>query len=141
MIAASGPYIHAFNAVDGKYLSSWPSIQETKASNQVELDRKLSGNESAAPSSSCDITERPQKRRKLSSAREDSGSSAEIVIENGDVNLDSLRAKQSSDPVSPVILLVCDSTGGYIVAVTGDDKAIRVFELTADGLLSQKSER
>ncbi|KAL8796671.1 MAG: hypothetical protein Q9195_001061 [Heterodermia aff. obscurata] len=37
--------------------------------------------------------------------------------------------------------MICTSSGEYVVAVTGEDKAIRVFELRRDGSLMQISER
>ena len=42
---------------------------------------------------------------------------------------------------APVIKLASDSAGQYVVAATGEEKAIIVFKLSTDGFLSYSSER
>ena len=86
-----------------------------------------------------DNSQRPRKRQKLSPPREDSGSSAEIVVNGGDAEDQNARLKQAIGP--PVIKLAGTSDGHHVVAVTGEDKCIRVFELPEDGCLIQLSER
>jgi len=139
LVAASGPYIHTFSADNGSHISTWPPIRATKQYDEratkappISTDQLVVENDNAA-------FERPQKRRRLSSVREDSGSSAEIVVGGGSKDVEGLETKQSSSP--PVVNLACTSTGQRVVAVTGEDKCIRVFELTAGGIISQLSER
>lgn len=137
LVAASGPYIHTFNASDGDHLSTWPVPEEKKTFNRADLTSKTDSNESSGPSFASGVSEPPQKRRKLSSATSDS--SAEIVVENerGDVGSSNLRHVSKS----PIIKLACDSFARHVVAVSGDDKALSVFDLSKGGGLSQLSKR
>ncbi len=139
IVAASGPCLHTFNASDGEHLSTWPPIEKDGITDRTEPSQKIDDNENTVLSTDHDSSQRPPKRRKLSSAREDSGSSTEIVVENGNGSFEPPKIKQC--PSTAIIKLVCDSTGRHVVAVTGDDKAIRVFGLSAEGHLSQFSER
>ncbi|MCJ1283735.1 tRNA (guanine-N(7)-)-methyltransferase non-catalytic subunit trm82 [Xylographa opegraphella] len=65
--------------------------------------------------------------------------SAEIVIDND--NKKPRKRKANITPVSAVTNIMVNSTGKYIVAVTGEDKCIRVLELLVDNTLLQISER
>lgn len=138
-MAASGPYIHTFSAHHGSRISTWPTM---RASEQVDdgAMKQPSFSTGHSVSETDDAAfERPQKRRRLSSTREDSGSSAEIVVQSESRDVGGLESKQSSSP--RIVSLACTSTGQYIVAVTGEDKCIRVFELTAGGTIKQLSKR
>lgn len=139
LLAASGPYILTFSALDGNHLSSWPPNQAVEQNAQELITGGDTGIEYPEIDSNEYTAERPQKRRKLSSAREDSGSSAEIVVGFHSRDLGGLETKQSSS--SSIANIACTSTGQYVVAVTGEDKCISVFELTACGILNQLSER
>ena len=139
VIAASGPYIHTFNADEGGHLSTWPPDQADRILNQTKHDSSINVDRIPVPSTDREISERPQKRQKISPAREDSGSSAEIVVGNGNRDVESSPVDQFSNIA--IIKLGCDSTGRHVVAVTGEDKAISVFELSTDGNLSRLSRR
>ena len=139
LIAASGAYIHTFDVKLGGYLSTWPPNREVGKSIQTRLDREDESRQILVPEADDDSSTRPLKRRKLSSAREDSGSSAEIVIEHESQSAESLSTARSS--IAPIVTLASDNTGQYVIAVTGEDKAIRVFELSTDGVLSPFSKR
>ena len=140
LVGASGCCIHTFSAKDWRYLSTWPSLEKDA---QTQSLRQKSDNESGAfypKSSPQNESNRPLKRPKLSLARNESGSSsAEIVVAGNSDNCESLRPQQLFKP--PVIKLAGTSNGQQIVAVTGEDKCIRVFDLAADGTLTQLSER
>ena len=77
----------------------------------------------------------PTKRRKMSprAAISSESSSAEIVVEGSD------GAKYFHS--NPVIKLAATSNGRHVVAVTSEDKCMRVFELKGDGVMYQTSER
>ena len=138
LLAASGPYIYSFDAQDGSYLSSWPS--QGLERREVAL-AEVSWAEESTSTKACESTEveRPPKRRRTSLSRAVSSStSAEILIES-QVKTDSNKTPQVSH--ADVSRLICTSNGGHVIAVTGEDKAIRVFQLWEDGSLTQISER
>ena len=139
LIASSGPYIHTFNVHNGTYLSTWPSGQDLGKSSKDDANAEFGSGLSGKTEAHLEDPQRPWKRRKLSPPRDDSGSSAEIVVNGGDADDQSARLKQAISP--PVIKLAGTSNGHHVVVVTGEDKCIRVFELTEDGCLIQLSER
>lgn len=139
ILATSGSFIHTFSALDGNHCSTWPPYQTTEQHTRGITTEGDTGIEDPATGSNESTLERPQKRRKLSSVREDSGSSAEIVVGFHSRDLGGLETKQSLS--SSIANIACTSTGQYVVAVTGEDKCISVFELTACGILNQLSER
>lgn len=139
LVGASGSSIHTFSAQNGRYLSTWPSLESTTKTGSIGQN---SGNESEVVrlKSSLQDPERLSKRQKLSSGRDESGiSSAELLITGHKDNSESPSLQQPSIP--PVIKLASTSTGQRVIAVTGEDKCIRVFDLAADGTLTQLSER
>ena len=139
LVGASGSYIHTFSAQNGRYLSTWPSrenVAQTQSINERnEKQSKVLDQKSASQES------RPAtKRQKLSLARDESGSSsAEIVVAGDSDNGECSSPQQPSR--SPIIKLASTFNGQKVVAVTGEDKCIRVFDLAADGSLTQLSER
>ena len=139
LVASSGPYIHTFNIHKGTYLSSWPSGQELGKSSKDDATAELGSGLTGNTETHQEDPQRPRKRRKLSPPRDDSGSSAEIVVNSGDTDDQNPRLKPAISP--PVIKLAGTSNGHHVVAVTGEDKCIRVFELLEDGCLVQLSER
>ena len=138
LLAASGPHIYSFDAQDGTYLASWPSqALERKATALAEVPR--AGDQKSTKGCGSTEVERPPKRRRTSLSRAVSSStSAEIVVES-EVETGSNEATQVSD--ADVSKLICTSNGRHVIAVTGEDKAVRVFQLWEDGSLTQISER
>ena len=133
LLAASGPFIYSFGIQDGLLLSIWP-IPDLEGT-PVALDESLA----CAGEPGVTDAERSAKRRRVSLSREVSSStSAEIVVETPHVTKSSRELQVSSSEVNKMI---CTSSGEYVVAVTGEDKTIRVFELRRDGSLMQTSER
>lgn len=139
LVASSGPYIHTFNVHNGAFLSTWPSGQELGKSSKDDAIAELGSVLSGEMERHQEDSQRPRKRRKLSPPKDDSGSSAEIVVNGGDAANQNARLKQAISP--PVIKLAGASNGHHVVAVTGEDKCIRVLELSEDGCLIQLSER
>lgn len=140
LVGASGCYIHTFSAQNGRYLSTWPSLeifaQTQPAGEETEKQSELLDRKCAPENDST----RPTKRQKVSLARDESGSSsAEIVVAGDGGNGE--RMSPQVLPRSPIIKLAGTSNGQKVVAVTGEDKCIRVFNLAADGTLTQLSER
>lgn len=139
LVAASGSYLHTFNVQDGEFLSTWSSNKDMEPCRNTEKNARGMNDPSSLELPSRDSRERPQKRRKFSPARDDSGSSAEIVVDGGDEIASNSQVKRFSNP--PFIHLAGTSNGQYVVAVTGEDKCIRVFTLSGNGTLTQLSER
>lgn len=139
LVGASGPFLHTFNVRDGTFLSTWPVNNDIETFDKGGAVANRESEAPTAPVSAQGSAERPQKRRRLSPSRDDSGSSAEIVVDDGQEVVLDIQVKQISIP--PFIKLAGTSTGQYVVAVTGEDKCIRVFTLSGNGVLTQLSER
>ncbi|KAF6240268.1 hypothetical protein HO173_001879 [Letharia columbiana] len=140
LVFASGPYIHTLSAQNGRYLSTWPSLENTTQTRSTGQNNGNGLEVAQLKSSPQDDSERPSKRQKLSPARDEScSSSAEIVVARDSDNGESSNSQQPLNP--PVIKLAGTSAGQHVIAVTGEDKCIRVFDLAATGILTQLSER
>ncbi|KAL1860843.1 tRNA (guanine-N(7)-)-methyltransferase non-catalytic subunit trm82 [Paecilomyces lecythidis] len=125
LVAAAGPKLYCYAAETGRRLSVWPQDQETANGQNSNIAEK---------GTNADGQEPPGKKRKISpSADEPSSDSKPNTKETG--------KSQSSSSWSHIPLLVTSPTGKYIVAVTPEDKCIRVFEVSEDGVLQQVSER
>ena len=137
LIAASGSYIQTFNASDGVHLSTWPPGRSRGTSPQTRTDPKTFVHHRSGPSADSEISQRPQKRRKLSSTS--SRSSTEIIVEDGPRD----TGCSGMDHLSKnwITKLACDASGQHLVTVTGEDKTLRVYDLSVGGVLSLFSER
>ena len=122
LVTAAGSYLRTFDIDRGVHLCTWPSNGKHEY-----LDTKLS----KAPLHHDEAPDSPAKRVKLSLERSES-SSAEIVVDETEV----IEA-----PNPPILKLAATSNGQYVVAISGEDKCIRVFELSAGGILNLYSER
>ena len=129
LLAASGHLIFSFKVQDGSLLSTWPSPP------------KHSLGESASFGDAGDLDyERRAKRQRVTLSRDASGSdSVDIVVESR-IDIDS-AANKNEGSTSNVAKLVCTSDSKYVIAVTAEDKSIRVFELLDGGDLAQISKR
>ena len=130
VLAASGSSIYSFDSSNGALLSVWPERASTGARAKADT---------SGPSDI--ISERPGKRRKLSAAASSESSSAEIVVENGKKSKKRSKGKFMGGGIPAVIKLIGSSDGRRAVAVTGEDKCIRVFDILDDGSIEQMSER
>ena len=140
LVGASGCYIHTFSAQSGRYLSTWPSSGKYAQSRSIGEKNETDSETPDLMIDTQDDSERPPKRQKRSLARDESGSSsAEIVVaEDSD---DGEWSSPEQPPRTPIIKLTGTSNGQQVIATTGEDKCIRVFNLAADGTLTQLSER
>ena len=140
LVGASGCCIHTFSAKNGRYLSTWPSLEKVARTQSVGQRSENESDVLYSKSYSQDSSERPTKRQKVCLARDESGSSsAEIVVAGDSDNGESLFPQQPLEV--PIVKLVGTSNGRQVVAVTGEDKCVRVFDLAANGTLTQLSER
>lgn len=147
LIAARGSSIDLFSLKDGSLASTWdcPASQETKKEKST-LEAKVPSAKPLASQEEGDVEDSapPAKKRKLSTQ-----SSTEIVTDsnlkaNGsakDVDAGGKKKKQSNRAAAvtsgleapAVIALAATTTGSHVIAVTGEDKTIRVFEIKKDG--------
>lgn len=140
LVAASGSYIHTFSGQSGRYLSTWPSLKVTAQTQSIGQNEGYELKVPHLKSSPRDHPEPPLKRPRPSPAREESGSSsAEIVVAGDSDDEESTSSQHFSNP--PIIKLAGTSAGRHVIAVTGEDKCIRVFGLAVNGTLTQLSER
>lgn len=146
LIAARGSQIDIFDLMfaGGAYLSTWKypskiksdSAEKSEKGASIETPGTVENGEESGPST---------KRRKLSnedSAETEGIKGQETKGKNGKGKRKSSKSPQGSE-VPNVVLLACTgaSYNQHVVAVTGEDKTIRVFKLGKDGVLEQLSER
>ncbi|KAM5466348.1 tRNA (guanine-N(7)-)-methyltransferase non-catalytic subunit trm82 [Microsporum audouinii] len=127
-VAAAGPKLYTFDAQDGTQLDVWPSPTAAQppfpAESQPEAEDKPTNDRAGTPP--------PGKRRKLSPA------SGEAKI---DGKSHSAPKSKTSLVWTTISLLLSTPSGEHVIAVTGEDKCLRVFEVGIDGTLRQLSER
>lgn len=147
LIAARGSSIDLFNLEDLSLLSTWkcPSNQTQRVNLQQSIpnlsskSQHLASSEDTVPVSSSP----PAKRRKLSGAgdnlqpaEKDGKNEKKDKIEKNDQN-ERKKANNRSDAVvsglqAPAIIALAVTNGGqHVIAVTGEDKSIRVFEIVS----------
>lgn len=107
LIASAGPKIYSYAARDGRRLAVWPQDGPGNTQEPPEKKRRVSGSD--VPESEGDVK----------SAEEETGK-APVTIE-----------------WSNVPLLVTSSDGAHVVALTGEDKCIRVLSVGENGTLEQ----
>ena len=132
LVGASGSHLIAFNLVDGTHLCSWPPSHDVEFTKSA-LHKAECSLQAAAENSLEQSVQRPPAKRKASSVLAASDSSSPEIVTEGDHTAAHLQ--------NPIIKLAGTSDGHYVVAVTGGDKCIRVFELLPNGVLHQLSER
>ncbi|KAM3066026.1 tRNA (guanine-N(7)-)-methyltransferase non-catalytic subunit trm82 [Clarireedia jacksonii] len=146
LVAARGSSIDIFDIKDGSYLSTWmPPISESPEI-LTHVGEDMNGNDSqqksqtSSPDIILDAATPPAKRRKLS-VGEEIGTTT--VVQQGKKNAkNNTPASKVSEP-SSVTNLTTTNDRRHVIAVTGEDKAIRVFEWenSAGCSLKQLSER
>lgn len=124
IIASAGPKIYSFSAKDGRRLFTWPSAQHSSSGARSEKD------------GDADSGEPPEKKRKILS--EDQKDDQAGQEPNGQ---EDAQTHKPSTSWSTIPIVVTSPTGRHIVALTAEDKAIRVFEIGTDGSVRQLSER
>ncbi|EFW15426.1 tRNA (guanine-N(7)-)-methyltransferase non-catalytic subunit trm82 [Coccidioides posadasii str. Silveira] len=129
LAAVAGPSIQIFDAGTGSLLSSWPPASFLRPlDSDISPDRASSADTCAEP---------PEKRRKLTPPVNESG---EAQTEQS-AKAKARRSETAEQAWSTIPILVISGTGDHIVAVTGEDKCLRVFEVKQDGKLTQLTER
>ena len=134
ILCASGSSIFSFSALDGSFLSEWSSaIQKVPA---VTTPREASVNRSEEFLN----TDDGRKRRKLSTQPNGSDSeSPEIVVNSGKQKPSEISSGNDTAPF--ILRIIGTSDGEHVIAITAEDKSVRVLNLQANGRLETLSER
>ena len=131
LLAASGPYINSFHLKTGSLLSQWPPAKE--------IGQSLNGIASHGEEG------RPAKRQKLDEddlpelPREDTEESIDFISERK--KGERRKPKVETSTLPNVSHIVVTSNGKTAICVTGEDKAVTVFDLNSSGVMDLKSQR
>ena len=118
LIASSGGKIYSYAAETGQRLSSWPQDVDASNANNSKATETETGSEDQAP---------PEKKRKVSPSEEGPAETSKSTVK--------------ASTWSSIPCLVAHSNGDYVIALTAEDKCVRVLRLKDDGTLEQLSER
>lgn len=164
VFAARGGAIHSFNVVNGSHISTWkhPDVakqvtaaaQVTENANPLE-DTKDDVDMDAAP----EVSDEPPAKRQRTSENCDAQAAGDAKAEAGDAQDPQeggkRKGKKSKNrskgegsyrlpqaPEKPLVVLITSTEGGkHVIAVTGHDKTIWVFEHDGEGNLKELSQR
>ncbi|KAI0383817.1 hypothetical protein F5Y04DRAFT_21959 [Hypomontagnella monticulosa] len=144
LCAAKGTSIHTFDLDAGaepSFLSSWthPHSKQVGDNEPQETNLEVNEQESGQP---------PSKKRKLDSGEKSNGSGetnkADSVVAEAPANgkkQKKARPSYQQQELPFVILLAATEDGSHLVAVTGQDKSIWVFEHEGKGGLKELGQR
>ncbi|PTB65343.1 hypothetical protein BBK36DRAFT_55602 [Trichoderma citrinoviride] len=143
LFAARGGAIHTFSLTDGSHISSWkhPDVDKVAQSIQAINDAKAEAAAAAltAEADSTPATESegpPAKRQRLDGGDSEKNPSVSAQV------VDSGKSRFARVPDRPVVThLTSTPDGSHLVAITGHDKVIWVFEHDGNGQLKQLSKR
>ena len=139
LVAACGPCLHTFHLNSGNHTFTWSPVQPHRQPDTAGTSPDLHTDENVPKRANYEAPEPQQKRRKLSIPKLESGSSAEIIV-NGVPEVVQ-RSETSQVCKSVIVKLAATSTGQYVVSATGEDKTVRVFKLSDEGILTLLNER
>jgi tRNA (guanine-N(7)-)-methyltransferase subunit TRM82 len=140
LIAATGPYVLCIHLHNCGVTSRWPE----------DVERPTDKNSYQASSNGDLVHEtmddHPSKRRKLSPSPGDKGedspeSSASIEFVSERAKGQRRKKKIVTSALPKVSHIVATLDGRHVIAVTAQDKCIRVFSLNSSGCLKLASER
>ncbi|KAH8591307.1 hypothetical protein B0O99DRAFT_519576 [Bisporella sp. PMI_857] len=126
LIAARGSSIDSFSLKDHSLLSTWrcPSTQSSKSLEPAkDTPAPVSQDSSASVEIVTEQSTPPAKRRKLSTSGPEKPNQ-----QNGKRQNNRLEYVSSGLEAPAVIALAVTRNGKHVIAVTGEDKSIRVFE-------------
>lgn len=120
LVASAGRHLYSYVAASGQRLDAWPENVDTSSE---PASGDVSTSDGQAP---------PGKRRKLSPPPE----------QQTEKTAEQKKGADSKTPAwSNIPILVVSHDSKYVVAVTAEDKCIRVFSLGEDGKLQELSSR
>lgn len=114
LIASAGRKLYSYAADSGRRLSVWPQ----DANNAQETVKDIEAQQEEKDQ------EPPGKKRKTDTSNSAGG-----------------KKPKSLPDWTHIPILTISSTGKYVVALTAEDKCIRVFQIAEDGSLKELSER
>ena len=120
LVASAGPYLYTYAAESGQRLATWPQNVETS---HGAASASTATSEDQAP---------PEKKIKLSSPESKTEGKTAVTSSN---------STKSSPAWSNIPIVLATSDGKHVVALTAEDKCIRVFILSEDGKLKELSSR
>ncbi|KAL2064822.1 hypothetical protein VTL71DRAFT_3962 [Oculimacula yallundae] len=147
LVAARGSSIDSFNLEKGLFLSTWtcPISQENKngkvPSTEIEIKEDTPNAVTPSEGGGPEDNGPPAKKRKLSSENVEAKIEETPTPKTNQRQQQPKKQKQNnrSDAVASglqapaVIALASTKDGRHVIAVTGEDKSIRVFESIEDG--------
>ena len=119
LVASAGPYLYTYIAESGQRLATWPQNVETSHG-------------AAFASTTSEDQAPPEKKIKLSSPESET---------EGKIAVTSNNSVNSSPTWTNIPIVLATSDGKHVVALTAEDKCIRVFNLSEDGKLKELSSR
>lgn len=131
LVAASGCRLYVCDIDSGHLLSIHDLKSQVKS--QLSTDETTSAASATSRATNKDGEPATKKQKTGNSPVASESSSAEIVVEDG------LEGQNSFS--NAIIKLGATSDGRYVIAITGEDKCVRVFEGLATGILGQVSAR
>jgi tRNA (guanine-N(7)-)-methyltransferase subunit TRM82 len=141
LLAATGPYILSLDLRNGGVVSKWPDENPQAVPQQTNK-----GSRNGKPVGRSTDDDPPTKRRKLSPAEEEEQNSREssVSIEFVSERVKGQRRQKKKllrSALPNVTHVMSTTSGGHVIAVTAEDKCIRVFDLDSGGGLKLLSER
>ena len=130
LLAASRSRIFVFSLSSGNLITTWQSSQKPAAASS-KVEKTLP--EYHGP-------ERPAKRLKKCTPNEGSDTSSTEIV-TGDAQTKPIKSSKPQTGNANVIKLIGTSDGRHVVAVTDEDKCVRVLHLDLHGRLQQLSDR
>lgn len=137
LVAASGSSISTYRLNNGALLATWCPPQKPKGKGKKESG-EAEWKDAQAHSERANNDSQPPIKRTKRSGR---GDGPDRPAESTAINFPKSVAGSSTTSKAAVTKLAITSDAKYVIAVTGDDKCIRVFALLEDGRLLQRSER
>jgi tRNA (guanine-N(7)-)-methyltransferase subunit TRM82 len=143
-VAATVSRIDTFDIENGSWLSSWncpaAPIDKYKTEDKTEDDGRIveAPAQSDFPDSNILESGPPPKKRRLSAG--DNAKETTTSKANGH-NPKAIAAAKQRQRAPAIVTLKCTKDGNHVIAVTGEDKSIRVLEHDGKGQLRQLSQR
>ena len=133
LLCASGSNIYSAELQKGSISASWP------VSDIVDPETLLEGNGQKGEG------EPPAKKQKTDPEGQDvsreSSISVDLVTEKQERIKGQRRKPKLAVPSPNVSHVIATNDGEYVVAVTAEDKCVRVFQVLKHGVLESRSER
>jgi tRNA (guanine-N(7)-)-methyltransferase subunit TRM82 len=141
LLAATGPYVLCVDLHNGGVASKWPD-DVARPTDEISHEGPKNGD---LPRDSME-DEHPPKKRRLSQSqgdKEENSPESSVSIEFVSERAKGQRRKKKIviSALPKVSHIVATLNGRHIIAVTAEDKCIRVFSLSPSGCLRLLSER